>query len=65
MPIIELRVSSPASCSSSHPSVPVGKDETENRVVREEGTKRGYDFAPKPHWDLGTALNIIDFDRGV
>jgi seryl-tRNA synthetase len=48
-----------------HPSVPVGKDETENKVVREEGKKRSYDFEPKPHWDLGTALDIIDFERGV
>ena len=48
-----------------HPSVPVGKDESENVVLREEGTKRSYDFTPKPHWDLGTALDIIDFERGV
>jgi seryl-tRNA synthetase len=48
-----------------HPSVPVGKDETENRVVREEGHKRTYAFAPQPHWDLGTKLGIIDFERGV
>jgi seryl-tRNA synthetase len=48
-----------------HPSVPVGKDETENVVLREEGKKRGYDFTLKPHWDLGTALDIIDFERGV
>jgi seryl-tRNA synthetase len=48
-----------------HPSVPVGKDETENQVVREEGVRRRYDFSPKPHWDLGTALDIIDFERGV
>jgi seryl-tRNA synthetase len=48
-----------------HPSVPVGKDDSENQVVREEGQKRAYDFAPKPHWDLGTALDIIDFERGV
>jgi seryl-tRNA synthetase len=48
-----------------HPSVPVGKDETENRVVREEGQKRTYAFAPQPHWDLGTKLGIIDFERGV
>jgi seryl-tRNA synthetase len=48
-----------------HPSVPVGKDETENKILREEGTKRTYDFALKPHWDLGTALDIIDFERGV
>jgi seryl-tRNA synthetase len=48
-----------------HPSVPVGKDESENVVLREEGKKRAYDFALKPHWDLGTALDIIDFERGV
>ncbi len=48
-----------------HPSVPVGKDETENRVLREEGQKRTYAFAPQPHWDLGTKLGIIDFERGV
>jgi seryl-tRNA synthetase len=48
-----------------HPSVPVGKDESENRIVREEGTRRSYDFALQPHWDLGTRLGIIDFERGV
>jgi seryl-tRNA synthetase len=48
-----------------HPSVPVGKDESENVVLREEGKKRSYDFTLKPHWDLGTALDIIDFERGV
>ena len=48
-----------------HPSVPVGKDESENVVLREEGQKRSYDFTLKPHWDLGTALDIIDFERGV
>jgi len=48
-----------------HPSVPVGKDESENVVLREEGSKRSFDFTPKPHWDLGTALDIIDFERGV
>ncbi len=48
-----------------HPSVPVGKDDTENIITRVEGAVRQFDFAPKPHWDLGTALDIIDFDRGV
>jgi seryl-tRNA synthetase len=48
-----------------HPSVPVGKDDSENKVVREEGKKRDYAFAPQPHWDLGTKLGIIDFERGV
>jgi seryl-tRNA synthetase len=48
-----------------HPSVPVGKDESENRVLREEGAKRSYAFTPQPHWDLGPKLGIIDFERGV
>jgi seryl-tRNA synthetase len=48
-----------------HPSVPVGKDDSENRVVREEGVKRTFDFAPQAHWDLGTRWGVIDFDRGV
>ena len=48
-----------------HPSVPVGKDENENRVVREEGKKRDFAFAPQAHWDLGPRWGVIDFDRGV
>jgi seryl-tRNA synthetase len=48
-----------------HPSVPVGKDDSENVVIREEGRKRDFDFIPQPHWDLGTKLGIIDFERGV
>jgi seryl-tRNA synthetase len=48
-----------------HPSVPTGKDDSENRVIREEGIRRAFDFAPQPHWDLGTKLGIIDFERGV
>ena len=48
-----------------HPSVPVGADERENVITRVEGAPRAFDFAPKPHWDLGAALDIIDFDRGV
>jgi seryl-tRNA synthetase len=48
-----------------HPSVPVGKDDSENRVLREEGQKRAFDFQPEAHWDLGVRLGIIDFDRGA
>lgn len=50
------------------PSVPVGKDDTENIVTRVEGepkTAQHFGFEPKPHWDLGPALGIIDFERGV
>ncbi|MCJ7666803.1 MAG: serine--tRNA ligase, partial [Anaerolineae bacterium] len=48
-----------------HPSVPVGKDESENIVVRQEGEPREFDFEPLPHWELGPTLGIIDFERGV
>jgi seryl-tRNA synthetase len=48
-----------------HPSVPTGKDESENRVVREEGEKPTFSFTPLAHWDFGPRAEIIDFDRGV
>jgi seryl-tRNA synthetase len=47
------------------PTVPVGRDESENVVVRQEETLPRYDFEPLPHWDLGPMLGIIDFERGV
>ena len=47
------------------PSVPVGKDESENVLVRSVGEPRRFDFEPLPHWDLGPTLDIIDFERGV
>lgn len=46
-------------------SVPVGKDENDNPEVRRWGEPRKFDFEYKAHWDLGTDLDIIDFDRGV
>ena len=48
-----------------HPSVPEGKDESENRIVRSWGEAREFDFKPRPHWELGEQLGIIDFGRGV
>ncbi len=47
------------------PNTPIGEDENDNPEVRRWGNPREFDFEPKPHWDLGTDLNIIDFDRGV
>lgn len=44
---------------------PVGKDESENIVIRTVGEIPQFDFAPKPHWDLGPALGIINFEQGV
>jgi seryl-tRNA synthetase len=48
-----------------HESVPVGKDETANAEVRRWGTKPEFDFTPKDHVDLGTALGILDLERAT
>lgn len=48
-----------------HPSVPEGPDETGNVVVRVVGEERRFDFPPRPHWEIGEDLRIIDFARGV
>ena len=45
-------------------ATPYGKDEDENVERRRWGKPREFDFDFKPHWDLGTDLNILDFDRG-
>ncbi len=44
---------------------PVGKDDTENREMRKNGTPREFSFEPKAHWDIGTNLDILDFERGT
>ena len=48
-----------------HPAVPIGPDESANVVVREVGEVPHFDFPPRPHWELGTSLGLIDFERGV
>ncbi|HRV37356.1 MAG TPA: serine--tRNA ligase [Fervidobacterium sp.] len=50
--------------NTPHESVPIGKDETENVEIRRWGEPRKFDFEPKPHWDLGTDLGMLDFDKG-
>jgi len=46
-----------------HGSVPVGVDETDNPLIRTVGELPQFSFDPQPHWDIGTRLNILDFDR--
>lgn len=46
-------------------SCPVGKDDTENAELRRSGTPREFTFEPKAHWDIGTGLDILDFERGT
>src|ERR1700690_2471933 len=48
-----------------HESVPVGHSAEENVEVRRWGTPPKFDFTPKPHWDLGAELGILDLDRAV
>jgi seryl-tRNA synthetase len=48
-----------------HGSVPVGKSAADNVEVKRWGSPTAMDFDPKPHWDLGTALGIIDFERAA
>jgi len=48
-----------------HPRVPVGRDEHENIVIRTVGEPTAFAFTPKPHWELGEQLGILDFERGV
>ena len=48
-----------------HESVPVGPDETHNRIDRTWGDKPAFSFAPKAHWDIGEALGILDFERAT
>ena len=48
-----------------HASVPVGKSAEDNQVVRQHGQPPVFDFEPKPHWELGAALGILDFERAA
>ena len=48
-----------------HASVPVGHSAEENVEVRRWGTPPKFDFTPKPHWDLGPELGVLDLERAV
>ncbi len=46
-------------------SVPIGKDDTENVEIRRNGEPRKFDFKPKPHWEIGKDLGILDPERAA
>ena len=48
-----------------HASVPVGATEDDNELVREWGEIRDFDFTPRPHWESGEDLGILDFARAA
>jgi seryl-tRNA synthetase len=47
----------------AHSSVPFGADETDNPVVRKVGKLPDFSYSPKPHWEIGSRLKILDLDR--
>jgi len=48
-----------------HESVPVGRNSTDNVEVRRWGEPQQFDFTPKPHWEIGETLGLLDFERAV
>ncbi|MCI1922493.1 MAG: serine--tRNA ligase [Liquorilactobacillus nagelii] len=48
-----------------HPSIPIGPDEDSNVEIKKVGTPKKFDFEPKPHWEIGEKLGILDFERGA
>ena len=48
-----------------HASVPVGRTAEDNLEVRRHGEPPQFDFEPKPHWELGAALGVLDFERAT
>ena len=48
-----------------HKSVPVGKSEADNKVVKEYGKKKEFDFTPKSHVELGKTCQLFDLERGA
>jgi len=46
-----------------HAEIPIGKDDEDNLEIKKVGTIPTFDFEPKPHWDLATNLDILDFER--
>jgi seryl-tRNA synthetase len=48
-----------------HASVPVGAGAEQNLEVRRHGEPRAFDFTPRPHWEIGPALGVLDFERAT
>lgn len=48
-----------------HEDVPMGKDDTENRLEKTHGQPKQFDFKAKPHWEIGEDLGILDFTRAA
>ena len=62
---IELRMILQSIPNLPHDSVPAGKSEHDNVEVRRRGVKPEFEFTPKPHWELGEDLGVLDFERAA
>ncbi|MCQ2545272.1 MAG: serine--tRNA ligase [Clostridia bacterium] len=51
--------------NTPHPDVPIGEDDNDNVEMRKWGEPTTFDFEPKAHWDIGEALDILDFERAA
>lgn len=51
--------------NTPNPDIKVGKSDTDNKEVRKWREPTKFDFEPKPHWDIGVELNILDFERAT
>lgn len=58
--LMEILISIP---NIPHPSVPEGRDEEDNTLIKEVGEVPAFDFEPLAHWDIGEKLGIFDFER--
>ncbi|MBQ3389697.1 MAG: serine--tRNA ligase [Firmicutes bacterium] len=61
----ELRSAMLGIPNTPHPSVPIGDSDADNVEVKKWGTPREFDFEYKAHWDIGTDLDILDFERAA
>lgn len=61
----QVRLSLASVPNLTRDEVPVGASEEENVVVKSWGEKRSFDFEPKPHWELGEGLGILDLERAA
>jgi seryl-tRNA synthetase len=61
----QLRLSLASIPNLTRDEVPTGKSETDNVTVKTWGEKPNFDFEPKPHWELGEALGILDLERAA
>ncbi len=61
----EMRLALARIPNLTRPEVPSGSSEADNVTVKTWGEKRSFDFEPKPHWELGEALGILDLERAA